>query len=36
MENQYIGFHSIFRHRNWTVKVSCDVDINQSVGSMTM
>ena len=27
-------FHSIFHHRNWRAKVSCDVDINQSAGSM--
>jgi len=30
------GFHSVFHHRNWRAKVSCDVDINQSVGSMVM
>jgi len=30
------GFHSIFHHRNWRAKVSCDVDINQSAGSMEM
>ena len=29
-------FHSIFQHRNWSAKVSCDVDINQSAGSMVM
>ena len=29
-------FHSIFHHRNWRAKVSCDVDINQSAGSMVM
>jgi len=28
------GFHSIFHHRNWRAKVSCDADINQSTGSM--
>jgi len=29
------GFHSIFHHRNWRAKVTCDVDINQSaVGLM--
>jgi len=28
------GFHSICHHRNWMAKVSCDVDINQSTGSM--
>jgi len=27
-------FHSIFHHRNWRAKVSCDVDINQSAGCM--
>ena len=30
------GFHSIFHHRNWRAKVSCDVDINQTAGSMVM
>jgi len=30
------GFHSIFHHRNWRAKVSCNVDINQSAGSMVM
>ena len=30
------GFDSIFYHRNWRAKVSCDVDINQSTGSMVM
>ena len=30
------GFHSIFHHGNWRAKVSCDVDINQSAGSMVM
>jgi len=29
-------FNSVFHHRNWRVKVSCDVDINQSAGSMVM
>jgi len=26
--NTIDGFHSIFHHRNWRAKVSCDVDIN--------
>jgi len=30
------GFHSIFHHRNWRAKMSCNVDINQSAGSMVM
>ena len=30
------GFHSIFHHRNWRAKVSCDVDIDQSAASMVM
>ena len=30
------GFHSIFYHRNWRANVSCDVDINQSAGSMVI
>ena len=29
-------FHSIFHLRNWRAKVSCDMDINQSAGSMVM
>jgi len=29
-------FHSIFHHRNWRAKGSCDVDIDQSAGSMVM
>jgi len=29
------GFHSIFHHSNWSEKC-CDVDINQSAGSMVM
>jgi len=29
-------FHTIFHHRNWRAKVSCDVDISQSAGSMVM
>jgi len=36
-KGQYIDrFHSIFHHRNWRAKASCDVDINQSAGSMVM
>jgi len=30
------GFQSIFHHRNWRAKVSCDVDVNQSAGNMVM
>ena len=30
------GFHSIFRHRYWRAKGSCNVDIDQSAGSMVM
>ena len=30
------GFHSIFHHRNWRAKGSCDVDFDQSAGSMVM
>ena len=29
-------FCSIFHHRNWRAKGSCDVDIDQSAGSMVM
>ena len=29
-------FHSIFHHRNWRAKGSCDVDVDQSAGSMVM
>jgi len=29
-------FHSIFHHGNWREKMSCGVDVNQSVGSMVM
>jgi len=30
------GFHSVFHHRNWRAKGSCDMDIDQSAGSMVM
>jgi len=30
------NFNSIFHHRNWRAKVSCDVDIDQLAGSMVM
>jgi len=30
------GFHNLFHHGNWKAKVSCDVDIYQSAGSMVM
>jgi len=36
--NRYsmVGSGTFFHHRNWRAKVSCDVDINQSAGSMVI
>ena len=36
IDSPIYGFHSIFHHRNWRAKVSCDVDISKSAVSMVM